>query len=241
MKKILSIIAITAAAFTSAQATDMVFFTLWNFGPAITLEDGQTKITTSGTGDGAGYLAAYWWSETGGTDLANYSVLGISTMADCLGDDFLPQDKLPGLLYFQSEGIIIAPTNNESFIAMTIFRYDIGVDEGWSIAQWNSFVGGLTVNAWGDQSAQDIQGLWQASQDLWDSNANSNEIGIFMNGKITHGMGGGVNEVPPTEAAGLTNWGSTPHLVAPIPEPSTWLLLGAGAAFVMIFRRRKNA
>ena len=115
-----------------------------------------------------------------------------------------------------------------------------------------SFGANLTINLWGTEA----NWIFDASGILDDSKENGLVVFTYTDMDLADTFNlGSVNlifEGAPLDLDDLS-WISAlvddgegniyiPFLTyTPIPEPSTWLLLGAGAAFVAIFRRRKNS
>jgi len=234
MKRILSIMAVSVMALGMTQAqTNLNLFNFYDDPPAstINLEGDKGLVTTLGTGATAGYVAAYWWSADG----VDYSVIGISGFADLLGGG----PELDGCFYFDSEGIIPKPGSGSttSYVGLTIFRYDAGVAAKWDGDQWNAFINGLTVDSLGgNANATTIEGYWNAAQ------SGTGQTGEWWGAQISIDYLGGVSPEDIFNGPGGFGWNSTKQYLTanPIPEPSTWLLLGAGAAFTVIMRRRRK-
>jgi len=238
MKKILSITAMIVLAWAGVQAQGTTNITLYNFyddppASTINLEGDKGLVTTLGSGATAGYLAAFWWSPD--NSAGSYKVVGIGGFADLLGGG----PELDGCFFFDSADIFATPASGTttSYIGMTIFRYDVGVKAGWDETQWQSFLDGLTVSSLsGDANAAKIEGYWTAGQ------SGSGQTGEWWGAQISIDNLGTVSPEDIFNGPGGFNWGGTKQYLTAnaIPEPSTWLLLGAGAAFTVIMRRRKK-
>jgi len=227
MKKILTSLAIATLACASAHAS---YLTLFNFhdvmedddkpGATINLSGGG-GVTTLGSGATAGYVAAFWWSATGAE--GSYSAYGIGGFSDYglgLGSDF------DGTFFYESGGF---PQPGTGFLGVTVFRVNdlVGAD----VAAWDSF---FDLNG----NGASIAALWDAAQ----TNPNG-EVGDWWGAKITfdeYGFFLPYDVFGASEANGGFGWGTDKQYLSAVPEPSTWMLLGAGAAFVVLLRRRKK-
>jgi len=234
MKKILSIIAISATAWATAQAGPPdVDFTMMNFPGVfawqdyITLSDGTTKVNTLGDS----YIAAYWWSPDDSP--GSYKALGATVFSDA---NFLSDDwPAGGALFFQSDMVLPYTTNGQTgYIQMRIFQYNMVDTSLWSDTDWTGFTDSLWVTDLSNATQQkNINDLWAFAK------TNSEEI---YEGKAMFTTD--INGVVPD--GGFLTWSKDPLQLYknptydPIPEPSTWLLLGAGAAFAVVMRRRKK-
>jgi len=230
MKKILTTIAIATLACTTVQAQG--WLETYNFFDVedehstprtpITLSGGGA-VTTLGNSATSGYVAAYWWSSDG----VNYSAIGIGGFTDYeLG---FPSG-LDGTFYFMSEQIM--PTPGTGFLGLTVFRHDIG--DG----TWDAFFADLMVSSLtSDPNSAKIEALWDAAQ-----SSTYGEIGDWWGAELVFDADGGFTPFDvfgTSKELGGFGWDGAQALRA-IPEPSTWLLLGAGAAFVVLLRRRRK-
>ena len=228
-------VSVTALCASQAQ-TNINLFNFYDDPPAstINLEGDKGAVHTLGSGATAGYLAAFWWSPD--DSAGSYSVIGISTFAD---SSYGVGSELDGCFAFSSESLLPTPASGSatSYLGVTIFRYDAGVAGGWDDTQWNAFVAGLTVTSLsGDANADKIEGYWNAAQ------SGAGQTGEWWGGAISIDQYGGVAPDDIFNGPGGFGWNSTKQYLTanPIPEPSTWLLLGAGAAFAVVMRRRKK-
>jgi len=239
MKKILSTeIAIAALAMGAAQAQNNASLSFINFGNAlVSLADG-TPVSTLGSGAEAGYVAMFWWSAT--SDPATFKPLAIDGFADYLWGD----DQYAGVLY--SEGgpltVSIPVGTTASYTAITVFRIDslVGADS----SDWDDFFSlyngneGAMMKLW-DDATKSASGTSQVSDIVGDENL---WFGTIVHNPIDGSL---VNYLPwdfdPAWDSGTIKLGKSPITnTLPVPEPSTWLLLAAGAAFSVVMRRRKK-
>jgi len=227
MKKILNTIAIAILAVGVSQAqTRLELYNAYELPyPTINIE-GKGAVTTLGSGDTAGYVAAYWWSPNG----TDYSVIGISGFLDM---EF--GSTAAGCFSFTSDLIIPVPeTGSEiSYLGLTVFRFDdlVGAD----VEDWMAFFNDMKVTSLDDDAnAATIADMWSAAQNAEDGYARG-----WWGAEVTINN---LGDVAPINVFGDGfGWGGDPQYLAAIPEPSTWLLLGAGAAFLVLMRRRKDS
>jgi len=224
MKKILGTIAVSALATASSFALTGIPFMTFTGGATIALEDGTT-VSTLGSGESSGYIAAYWWSADD-TD-GSYQVLGISAFTDVT----FGSSEWDGGLFFTSPGIVPVDYGDTSYIGVTVFRFDDLV--GTDASEWSAWISSLAVGSFGDTNALAIETLWNDAQN------GSGQIGSWFGGRITHDMGGAANEDVLCGPGGLNWGGNVQYLSRAIPEPSTWLLFGTAATFVVLFRRKR--
>jgi len=207
----------------AASVTVYNFFDEENI-PMLSLQNGGL-LTTLGEAETSGYLAIYWWS----ADDINYSAIGIGGFGDLYGPEF------EGWFRFDSTGLLPSPVTGEttSYLGMTVFRYEplLGSDGD----AWWSFINGLVVKNLNDANADILASYWGDAQ----AGKYGGEIAQWWGAEIVIDYLGGVT--PSDLINNGFGWNGQGQSTAPIPEPSTWLLLGAGAAFVVIMRRRKAA
>jgi len=222
--------------------------------------DGDTLV--SGFDFEQGYVATFWFGGLEGE--GNWTLVGASVFADRLAvevwgyEQVEEIEKLQGLLKWQSApdniGDIVKGETYEfcirifhsselagKFLPEYNYGDDIGtLDNNWSRIDvdpdsinkaWN-----LALSDWNNGGDYEIGEFFYTMKadsgyipEVWDSNTSINgfpnikagEMGSVKDGKLILEA----SRIPDTN---------------PVPEPSTWLLLGAGAAFVLIFRRRKS-
>jgi len=240
MKKILStIIAIGALAAGTAQAQNNAGLSFINFGNAlVSLADG-TPVTTLGSGAEAGYVAMFWWSAT--DDPAAFKPLAVDGFCDYLWYD----DQYAGVFYSEGPAFMVpVPAGaTETYVAITVFRVDSLVGEDRS--DWDGFFSLYN----GDAAA--MMSLWDAATKNASGTSQVSDLlanGGTWFGTVAHDSTDGTpTGYTPMDFAsgdwvsGTVRLGTTPIAnPLPVPEPSTWLLLGAGAAFTVIMRRRKK-
>jgi len=240
MKKILTTMAMAAMACVGAHAqtyTALEVSNLFTYNSPVMLQEGGA-VHTLGTEATSGYLIAFWWSADGSE--GSYEAVGISTFADVLmgGTD---ADNA-GYFYWASEGIFPKPTPPatgvfEGFLGMTVFRYDAGVNAGWGVDEWSAFTAGLTVASLGDtspgSSASKIEDLWSAAQE------GHRHVGEWWDARYTVDNNGAFDVQDFVSDSRGFGWDGNQYLDT-IPEPSTWLMLGAGLAFVVVVRARRK-
>jgi len=187
----------------------------------IFLADDTTLVSTLE----GGYIATYWYSAT--NDEADLVAIGAGVFGDAyalaMGLDATEALAWAGTLFWNSY-----PTNVINMNDGQEYLFSIRVFQAPSLA---ALYDG-NENASLHLGSSEIAGLWSAAS----TGGSSGQIGDFQ-----YHMMPAPGGVPVT--IGETNFagGSLHQVGAPVPEPSTWLLLGAGAAIVVIFRRRKNA
>ena len=229
MKKIIATITACTFALTMAQAqfNFMSIDSSSHNGVVLMFDplgdNAGDKVTTT-TG---GYVASYWLKSA---SMADYALVGITTLGDFIG---FPDDYA---LFWTSDAIIPRPGEtpvNYSF-ELRVFKVDsIGTPGGdWG----NEMFSAASLN---DTSAayDNAYKLWDDAYKAWDAGGAA-EYGSWTGTAVMTDAGftGQIGDW-----LGWSNTGNTLYLTAnAIPEPSTWLLLGAGSAFVVIMRRRKK-
>jgi len=229
MKKTLSIIALSAMAWAGAQAQQA--FTMMNFPgimgqPKITLNNGTTAANSLSDG----YIATFWWSPD--DSAGSYKALGATYFSDVDPASF---SGLEGGFFYMSNALLDYDEDGQGgYISVKIFQYNAVDTSKWGAGDWINFCDSLQVTDL-DNAAQQkaLTDLWAAAQT--DSPEYYEGKGSFST--LANGF--------PPDGSSFMGWSEPFKLnvnpnYTPVPEPSTWLLLGAGAAFVVVMRRRKK-
>jgi len=225
MKKILTLIAvgILALGVSHAGDTKIEFFNSYNMAHSINLADDQGLVSTLG----GGYVVAYWLSATGGDDVTSYQSLGISGFLDLAHGS-----AADGYFSYTTGMLDLVPASGEAtyYLGMTIFRVD-------DVSNWGEFFGDLNSSLGSAATQTALTNMWLAAEA---ATSETHQTGQWWNAQVTFDN---LGDRQPEDLFGVAfGWNGQKQFLSaePIPEPSTWLLLGAGAAFVMILRRRKK-
>jgi len=217
----------------------------------IYFSDKETLLT-----GGLNYVVTYWfYDETANDGAGDFVPVGAGVVADMWVDD--PAGE--GFIYWNSnpETVLDLQPNKDYTYAIRIFcdaemislfgnpeiagsdaaygRIDMSPDaiaKKWAEAEAAWYLG---VGEIGDfqftmtSTDAGAPGVLSTSSDWWER--------ASLYGGVVHGT----PEALALDPDGHGRYYLKVHTIPdPIPEPSTWLLLGAGAAFVIIFRRRKG-
>jgi len=233
MKKTLTTIAIAAAALgmsetIHAQAT----VTFNSFPSSINVWFTDSEGTTLSSYGGGNYVAAYWYSavEIPETFTADWSW----DLVTAIGIGDLSSDGKAYLTTAPDYFPLTTPAGQTGYLGMTIFK--LGEDLSFlNTNDFDAWAAGYMGNQAGirelleSMAADGEVGHWATSYMALDGgSAGGNAFSNFMSGN-----GGPFSQ--------NTGYATSAANTDAIPEPSTWLLLGAGAAFVLVMRRRKNS
>ena len=225
MKKVITI-AIALLGLLATDQSQAASMTLDSAGRNVTFvdEEGNALLTSDG------WVATFWYKQNL-TD--EYTAIGLAGFMDVSGwyadvPVWATPEEYDGTFFFASKNIITATPSTEYYLSIRIVQLD--ADE-LSKLSFDYDAGGLYSASFGDSIADRISDLWDAFGD--DANAFNNE-GSPLSASSTGATGGNF--------MGSFGWanGTDVGIVTAVPEPSTWLLLGAGSAFVVIMRRRKK-
>ena len=235
MKKIIATIAACTVALATLEAqSDLLGINTYGheisfkFDPLGQKPGGTVNTLTDG------YVASYWLKSA---TMGDFALVGISGFGDCYDASW--GGGFDDGLYWESKAIVPRPSGTNTMyyeFELRIFKLDSVPALG----------GEYDNEVFSALSLSDSSGAYNAAYKLWEDAFNawdaggSAEYGVFQGGFTAD-----ISGIP----GHIGNWfgyggvaGHTLTLTAnPIPEPSTWLLLGAGAAFVVIARRRKKA
>ena len=241
MKKWFHIISAVAVACALQARAALVE---WEFDSAdgdnltkVYLSDQSTLISS-----GAGYVVSYWFFDAAANGgKGDYVPIGLGVTADVYAET----PKGLGMFVWNS-----TPDKMPwDLLTNTNYNYAIRIFQDFDL-----------VGSYGDPNVEDsaasfgridlspaaIAKAWADAQTAWNMGVGG-EIGDFeFTMKSTPGGAPGVlsSNSDWWQLADVV-WTASPdgigkyYLLAPVPEPSTWLLLGAGTAFIIIFRRRK--
>jgi len=206
--------------------------------------DGSTLVGSYG-----GYIATIWYG--GLSDLPEAlkpyqaAVLGDMLVGEVYGDP-AEAANYAGTLQWASDPatISVEPNTTYHFSLRIFYAPEL-------VALFDPMFDGR-LNEWSkiDITTGTIQTAWDKAYADWFSGANNHEIGDFIYSVTTNSDGKvtGITEVDGSNtflamaASDGQFYLSAPTFADPIPEPSTWLLLGVGAAFVaVVHNRRRNA
>jgi len=232
MKKILTSIIAALALCGAAIAQTKYHVNTTIDGAVMIVTDGTTPISSSN-----GWVATFWYGGTN-PDPTALAYLGAGVTFDYAleanGMGSLAPDYAGGFDWWSVDTLTLAAYPATSYFAMRIFQVDqLFIENNYN----GNTLSQLTMDAteaatlWGAASASGADGI----EILYSMQADGTlprEIFEFTFVKFHDGK----NYVD------ASNWLANPDAlkVAPIPEPSTWLLLGAGAAFVVVMRRRRK-
>ena len=187
-------------------------------------DNAGTKVTTAG-----GYVASYWLKSA---SMSDFALVGITTLGDFIG---FPDEYA---LFWTSDAVIPRPPGDTTVpytFELRVFKVDsLGTPGG----DWGNEM--FTADSLTDTTSQaykDAYKLWDDAYKAWDAGGEA-EYGSWSGTAIMDntGFSGQIGDW-----LGWSNGGNTLYLTSnAIPEPSTWLLLGASASFVLVMRRRKK-
>ena len=186
----------------------------------IKMEDDTTLVSSLS----GGYIATFWWSPD--DSAGSYVALGATYFTDAH-----PVLSFfgPGYFEFVSNPILPYTTDGEKgYAGIVIFKLD-----GWAgkVVDTDEPGSGFRVDSLTDTTVSD---WWEAAK------LTSPEIYEQFGMEFTTGT---LGSTPNNVIVDVFGWSGTVNLYSNpylIPEPSTWLLLGAGSAFVVVMRRRKK-
>jgi len=216
MKKLIAITIMGLLALSQGQASMM---NLNSTARNITFVDeaGGALLTSDG------WLVTFWWSQSGadGTWLAT----GLSGFLD-YGDPGEWTDR-DGQFFFSSLHSFTGTPMVEAHLAIGIMQVPDSVLNGLTFGDDAEAIVVSTTGVGRDT----IESLWSTYGD--EANWFTGSGNAASGGSIS-----GANLLP--DWFGFPRDGKVTVTGDVIPEPSTWLLLGAGAAFTVIMRRRKK-
>ena len=241
MKRILSTLALVAAIATSYGQTSLSVITTPGTGtlnnlPPVLLDGSPV------TSVGDGYVVSFWWSLDDSP--GSYVALGATYFNDASSNASMAL-RMGGFNFASPAAIPHSSDGETGYLAIRIFQFDLagelGLEDPATAADWRGYFGttGLGASSLTDTVTNDlITGWWEAAQ--------TNSEYLYEDyAQYTTGEDGRI--APPgthtmwhfgwNEPGTVINMTKNPDF---IPEPSTWLLLGAGAAFTVIMRRRKK-
>jgi len=227
MKKILSAIAIAIVGFgmaSTAHAQASVTFNSFPSSINVWFADSGGNTLTSYNGDN--YVAAYWYSaseipenfSSPDWDWNSVTAIGIGDLS------------LDGKAYLTTSPDyfpLTTPAGSTGYLGMTIFK----LGDDLNFLDTNEF------DAWAASYMCNQAGI----RELLESMAADGEVGHWTTSymALDGGSAGGNAFNNFMSSNGGPFDANTGYSTSAIPEPSTWLLLGAGVAFVVIMRRRK--
>jgi len=185
-----------------------------------------------------GYVATFWWSQTGAE--GSFTALGMAGFLDVSTWNAGKGNIYDGGFIFNSGVIVPAAGGENCYVMMRIFQMPDIADYLLTHPYLNDKGVLLNDGSFGGAVHAEISGLWTDALALWESGVGG-DIGEYVSDPIKATSAGGVAFYI-VDSFTSYGWdlGDTVYLKAPtlVPEPSTWLLLGAGAAFVVVMRRR---
>ena len=225
MKKILTATIAAAALMGSLTAEDFKVDTYTADAP-IYYSD---KVTAFSSYDG--FIATFWFAQD--NDPANLTIVGAGVSMDYLagmvyGLDETDREEYKGYIDWNS-----VPSNpldmlsgKEALFSIRIFYapdlvalYDGNEESSISLT--------AQLPDLSYMSAAKFEAAWLAAQ------SGDKEAGDFQYTMTPSGT-------TPKQLSELPDFRNKSYSMDTVPEPSTWLLLGAGAAFTVIMRRRKK-
>jgi len=245
MKKILTSIIAAAALCGAAQAAPEQTYSV-DTASMLLVEHPDTTLIyhadkTTPVSGYSGYIATYWF---GGNNPANLQLVGASVFADVTLKEvmLLPEwaDYAGTLMWEINPDDVTTFNNQTNYFAIRIFyapELAASFDPLWDPK------GVGEPNQWSklDYDKEDLENAWATAWDNYENALTPYEIGDF---RYTQGMDGLGNIMPISVNRSFLDGADEPGkyflLPNPVPEPSTWLLLGAGAAFALILRRRRK-
>jgi len=218
MKKLIAITIMGLVALSQSQASQM---SLNSGGSGVSFVlDGTTDLLM--TSDG--WLVSFWWKQNAGDE---FKAVGLSGFLDA-GNPAWYDASDYGTFMFQSSPThpFTGDPNSPCHLSIRIFQVDAAALAELSFDNNARALVTANVNNPLDANMQKIEELWNTfglDDNRWDGSGTA----------VGGGNVSGVN---------LNTWfGIAPGQVGVVvPEPSTWLLLGAGAAFTVVMRRRKK-
>jgi len=224
MKKIIAIAIMGLLALGQSQAASINFDSTGKNISFIDENTGDALLTSDG------WLVSFWWKQNAGD---NFTAIGLAGFLDAGGwySDVPPwcdPGDYDGMFFFGSENMISAKDSTEYYISIRIMQVDAATLSGLS---FDYDAGALWSSAFGDSIADDIAEMWKDFGDASNAFNNESKLESSSNGALSGDL---------MSAMGWTSNQKVPIKADAIPEPSTWLLLGAGAAFVVVMRRRKK-
>ena len=210
-------------ALVAINMSQASYFTLDGTLQGITFVDentGNALLTSDG------WVVTFWWKQND-TDPA-YRALGLAGFLD-KGDTSEYDVGNYGQFLYASGNAFLGAATTDCYIAIGIMQLD-----ATELAKLSFGFDAEAITV-GTQSGTDANSL--KVQALWDQ---FGDDANFFEGTGKAGGGGTVN------TGALDSWfgfaRNTPVNVKTdsIPEPSTWLLLGASAAFAVVMRRRRK-
>jgi len=241
MKKILSTLAITVAAIATSYGQFSVTFTST---PGQGIGNNLAPFTLDGapiTSVADGYIVTFWWAaDLGEDEMGSPVALGATFFNDANSNGTMA-GYAGGFSMQTAFAIPHTVANQTGYLGIRIFQLDLadvlGLDRALTALDWQGYFAnngsGQRASSLTDTVKQDLIGGW------WEDAQTGSEY-IYEDYTMYTTLAEGV--IVPTGTNAMTylfGWSGTnaPELV---PEPSTWLLLGAGAAFTVIMRRRKK-
>jgi len=224
MKKILTATIAAAALLGSLYAEDFKADT-YSANAPIYYSDTTTLFSSYD-----GYVATFWFSAD--NNPANLGIVGAGVSMDyfagvAYGMDAGDRAEYKGFLDWNSvpSSPLAMPSTEVVFSIRIFYAPDLVAlyngNEESSISLTATLLGvPLTLADW--------ESRWDAAQ------TGDKEVGDF----VYHMTPNGTTPINLSEIPGFGN--KSYFMGAPVPEPSTWLLLGAGAAFTVVMRRRKK-
>ena len=172
-----------------------------------------------------GWLVTFWWSQTGAD--GTFRALGLSGFLDKGDPEEWPDND--GQFFFASTSSPFSGTPfADCYIAIGVMQVPASV---LSTLTFGDDAEALKATTIGDANGVKIENWWTlyGDDDNWyQGNANSGSGGSIAGAAVLNNFFGWGNG---TDVKITSN---------PVPEPSAWLLLGAGAAFAVVMRRRKK-
>jgi len=228
MKKILTTITITVLMLCGAahaQTTSGAFIFNTTSIPDFNIynQDGETPISSYD-----GFIVTFWMTLDNDPD--NLKMFGAAVTADYAygengWDSFFPPGFGEGGIDYMANESISINTSGSTLFAVRIFR----VDQALITSNFSLYDGS---NASPSYLGMDYSEL----EELWDSTTN-NYLDIQYSGAVQLGT------TPSLENTTFADVWAEKHggQFVLIPEPSTWLMLGAGLAFIVVMRTRRKS
>ena len=188
------------------------------------VDQGGSALQTSD-----GWLVSIWWKQN---ETDAYTAIGLTGFLDDYASGWYnpppmgSPGEFDGMIQFNSTDTLPSVGSAEYFLSIRVFQVDATTLSGLNFG----YGGEVSVPLWSDTAAQ------KAISDLWDDfgRAENQWENVSTLTALPSGAMGG-------DIMAAMGWAPGTDVVVAIPEPSTWLLLGAGAAFVVIMRRKKKA
>jgi len=254
MKKIATILLIVVLSLSGLARTVENTFSFNTYGLFLGGTNEVRLCLSDGSfvGSQDGYIASIWY---GGTADAPMTLVPFQAMVlfDIVVEQVYGYPEMAvdfaGLIQWQSdpEKFDMSP-NTEYTFALRIFHAQDLVNlfnPLWDYGDGS----GLVDNEWSKIAASPelVQSAWDKALENWRTGATDYEIGEFIYTATTNsdnqmpGVSEKFNTFASTATDGKLYLVQNDYRGDPIPEPSTWLLLGAGMAFAFIMRRRKES